>query len=615
MEDIYSVPGDIIGKLKEGEIAALLAAFKQLDTDASGKVSKSELLKLSLNDAESESLTSMMDKIDLNGDGELSFGEFLTLLIAPKFGIDTTVTTEKKNFVEKVSGSYKHTYAVEERECFARVINQGLEKDEDVKSLLPIDPDTDALFAAIDNGIILCKLVNVAQPGTIDERVINIGGDLNVFKISENLNLALASIKSIGLKVIGVDAELIRKRTESLILGLLWQLIRIILMKDINLKHVPELARLVYEDKDEELADLLRLPVEEILVRWVNHHMTEAGSSRRIEKIGKKMSDSIVYATLLNQLDPSCIDLKAVEAEDDQKKRAKMILTAATKFGITPLIGPSDIVSGNSKLNTIFTAELFNHKHGLEELTQEQYDAAHLLDDDVEGSREERAYRMWMNSLGIDDFYVNNLHEEARDGLIILKVMDRIIPGSVIWKNVEKKPGHNRIKRQINCQQVVETATRMKCIIPGIDSSQILDANRKSVLAIVWQIVKIHYLQLIGSQSEKDLLDWANTLVKEENKAKSFKDKSLKNGKFLIDLCAGLEPRAINWDIVTPGETDEDRESNAKYAISIARKLGATIFCVWDDIIEVNQKMLLIFVCALNDVSKGMKGKKEEGKE
>jgi len=263
MEDIYSVPGDIIGKLKEGEIAALLAAFKQLDTDASGKVSKSELLKLSLNDAESESLTSMMDKIDLNGDGELSFGEFLTLLIAPKFGIDTTVTTEKKNFVEKVSGSYKHTYAVEERECFARVINQGLEKDEDVKSLLPIDPDTDALFAAIDNGIILCKLVNVAQPGTIDERVINIGGDLNVFKISENLNLALA-IKSIGLKVIGVDAELIRKRTESLILGLLWQLIRIILMKDINLKHVPELARLVYEDKDEELADLLRLPVEEI---------------------------------------------------------------------------------------------------------------------------------------------------------------------------------------------------------------------------------------------------------------------------------------------------------------------------------------------------------------
>ena len=38
---------------------------------------------------------------------------------------------------------------------------------------------------------------------------------------------------------------------------------------------------------------------------------------------------------------------------------------------------------------------------------------------------------------------------------------------------------------------------------------------------------------------------------------------------------------------------------NAKYAISIARKLGAIIFMVWDDIPKLNKKMLLIFVCSL----------------
>jgi len=53
---------------------------------------------------------------------------------------------------------------------------------------------------------------------------------------------------------------------------------------------------------------------------------------------------------------------------------------------------------------------------------------------------------------------------------------------------------------------------------------------------------------------------------------------------------------------VTPGQTDEEKEMNAKYAISIARKLGAIIFMVWDDIPRLNKKMLLIFVCSLYDL-------------
>lgn len=54
--------------------------------------------------------------------------------------------------------------------------------------------------------------------------------------------------------------------------------------------------------------------------------------------------------------------------------------------------------------------------------------------------------------------------------------------------------------------------------------------------------------------------------------------------------------------MVTEGETDEDKEMNAKYAISIARKLGAIIFMVWDDIPRLNKKMLLIFACSLYDL-------------
>lgn len=72
---------------------------------------------------------------------------------------------------------------------------------------------------------------------------------------------------------------------------------------------------------------------------------------------------------------------------------------------------------------------------------------------------------------------------------------------------------------------------------------------------------------------------------------KDFKDESLQTGKFMIEVCAALEPRSVNWDLVMGGETDEEKMNNAKYAISIARKLGAVIFCVWEDIaVKVNPK-------------------------
>jgi plastin-1 len=43
---------------------------------------------------------------------------------------------------------------------------------------------------------------------------------------------------------------------------------------------------------------------------------------------------------------------------------------------------------------------------------------------------------------------------------------------------------------------------------------------------------------------------------------------------------------------------------NAKYAISITRKLGGTIFVLPEDIVEVKPKMILTFVGTLMAISK-----------
>ena len=70
----------------------------------------------------------------------------------------------------------------------------------------------------------------------------------------------------------------------------------------------------------------------------------------------------------------------------------------------------------------------------------------------------------------------------------------------------------------------------------------------------------------------------------------------------MIKLAGLVNPKVVNWDLVTEGTNDEEMKLNAKYAISIARKLGAILFCVWDDITNLNKKMILIFVCSLYDL-------------
>jgi plastin-1 len=56
-------------------------------------------------------------------------------------------------------------------------------------------------------------------------------------------------------------------------------------------------------------------------------------------------------------------------------------------------------------------------------------------------------------------------------------------------------------------------------------------------------------------------------------------------------------------------ESKEDLMHNAKYVISVARKMGATVFIAWEDIVEVNKNMLVTFVCELMALDKGLHGK------
>ena len=41
------------------------------------------------------------------------------------------------------------------------------------------------MYEKVDDGIILCKMINLAAIETIDERVINKGAKMSIFKVSD----------------------------------------------------------------------------------------------------------------------------------------------------------------------------------------------------------------------------------------------------------------------------------------------------------------------------------------------------------------------------------------------------------------------------------------------
>lgn len=346
------------------------------------------------------------------------------------------------------------------------------------------------------------------------------------------------------------------------------------------------------------------------MIRWINYHLNKAGQTRRVANLGKDLQDSFALFHVLNQLDKSKCSLDGIESED-LKDRAQIMIDNSLALGVPKIVSAHDIIAANEKVNTLFVAYIFNTKHGLEDLTEEEYAAAAMLDDDIEGAREERAFRMWMNSLGIDGVYINNLFDECNDGIILCKVIHKLNDKVVDWKKVDMKP-NNDFKRNINNGQAIDSAKKMGLKLISVGGVDLTKGERTPILALVWQLVRQHYLSLIGGKTEADLVGWANALV--GGKApdiKDFKDKSLSTSTYLIHLCAAIEPRSVNWDIVTEGVSEDDGKHNAKYAISIARRLGAVIFCVWEDFVNVNPKQMLIFFATMNEIQAELAANKE----
>ncbi|XP_033844039.1 plastin-1 [Periophthalmus magnuspinnatus] len=621
-----------ITQISRDDLEDLRDAFNKIDIDNSGYVSDFELQELfreasfSIPGYKVREIMETFIAGDTNKDEKISFEEFVSIyqeLKSKQISETFRKTISRRDGIRSFGGmsgnsceGTQHSYSEEEKVAFVNWINKALAKDPDCEHLLPMNPNNESLFASVRDGILLCKMINLSQPDTIDERVINTK-KLTTFKMTENLVLALNSASAIGCTVVSVDAHDLMAGKPHLVLGLFWQIIKVGLFADIEISRNEGLVCLLMDG--EQLNHLMSLSPEELLLRWVNYHLRNAGT-QTISNFSDDIKDSRAYFYLMDQISPKGdgdykmsirIDMSGM-GERDLNRRAELMLQQAARLDCRQFVSPRDVTSGNSKLNMAFVANLFNTHPALDRGNMSGLDMGRIEAE----TREEKTFRNWMNSLGVSP-YVNHLYWDLCNGLVILQLLEKVNI-HVNWKKVNQPPypalGGN-MKRLENCNYAVELGRDVAHFsLVGVGGQNINEGSRIHTLALLWQLMRRYTMLVLSDLGDGErivddiILNWVNTTLSNQRKdshISSFKDKKISTSLPVIDLIDVIAPGMVKWDMVKRIEkgrnlAKEDKLNNAKYAVSLARKIGARVYALPDDLVEVNPKMVLtIFACLM----------------
>ncbi|PWY93365.1 hypothetical protein BO94DRAFT_533106 [Aspergillus sclerotioniger CBS 115572] len=625
-------------QFEQSEIFSLQDAFRKLDIDDKGSLDEATVIKATQQSERKpyDVVRQALKEVELDSSRRVELEDYVDLIsklrfartqnhaastpaaVLPGNGAGPSRHVSKGSIggrihVQGSSANVTHTINEDERTEFTRHINAVLAGDPDIGHFLPFPTDTFEMFDKCKDGLVLAKLINDSVPDTIDERVLNKAGkkikELNAFHMTENNNIVINSAKGIGCSVVNIGSGDIIEVREHLILGLIWQIIRRGLLGKIDIKLHPELYRLL--EDDETLEQFLRLPPEQILLRWFNYHLKNAKWDRRVSNFSSDVKDGENYTVLLNQLVPETCSRKPLQTQD-VVQRAEEVLTNADKLGCRKFLTPSSLVAGNPKLNLAFVANLFNTIPGLDPITDEE--KLEVEDFDAEGEREARVFTLWLNSLDVQPA-VNSLFDDLRDGTILLQAYDKVIPGSVNWRHVNKQPASGgemmRFRAVENTNYATELGKHIGFSLVGVQGADITDGQRTLTLGLVWQLMRRDITNTLSSLAKRmgkreitdsEMIKWANEMSHRGGRSSSirnFKDQSIASGLFLLDVLNGMKSSYVDYDLVTPGRNDEEAYANAKLSISIARKLGATIWLVPEDICQVRSRLVTTFIGSL----------------
>merc|ERR1711872_389352 len=200
-----------------------------------------------------------------------------------------------------------------------------------------------------------------------------------------------------------------------------------------------------------------------------------------------------------------------------------------------------------------------------------------------------------------------NLTTDIKDSEIYTDLLHQIAP---------KDAGVNKTAMQKSdlverAGVMLDQAEKFDCKLVGIGGSDLKEGHQMFTLAFVWQLMRAYTLSLLAKLSadgkpikEAEIIEWTNNKLSEGGKStqiRDFKDKANRTALPIIDIVDIMKPGTINYEFVKTGSSlsDEDCFSNAKYAVNMARKIGAPVYALPEDISEVNDKMVMTVYASL----------------
>ncbi|ETO25984.1 hypothetical protein RFI_11152 [Reticulomyxa filosa] len=224
---------------------------------------------------------------------------------------------------------------------------------------------------------------------------------------------------------------------------------------------------------------------------------------------------------------------------------------------------------------------------------------------------------------------IHNLKKDLSDGVVICKILDRVMPGCINWEKVRDKDKiRHKFDKMNNCKQAMEVAMKdlnLKMVSAG--GQDLHEGNQKIIHSLLWQIMRYQAMKTLSSLSfggkqveEKDILDWCNSMLlridpsaRHSEIIQGFKDRHLTTCVFYIEILKVMLPGAVKdeivyWDVVPlqdlrKKEEDEEmyskRLANAKYAMTLARREGAELFVLPEDLILLEPKAVLSVMASL----------------
>ncbi|CAK5272647.1 unnamed protein product [Mycena citricolor] len=242
---------------------------------------------------------------------------------------------------------------------------------------LGVEPGVFNLFENIKDGLVLLQAFDKIAPGTVVWRRVSkpkggvaaepvsyasggAGGDdddgadigvtpnqsqLSRFKAVENTNYVVELGKQNGMHLVGIQGADIVDGSRTLVLGLVWQLMRMNIVKTLN-----------------QLSGSGRPISDTEMLKWAN---AKANSARPIRSFkDPSITTGIFLLDLLEAIRPGIVDPTLVLSVnensdyDDRRANAKLAISIARKMNALIFLVPEDIVDVRAKLILTFVGSL-----------------------------------------------------------------------------------------------------------------------------------------------------------------------------------------------------------------------------------------------------------------